>query len=248
MGHTSLKSILTSLLLLGGSFNVIAAPEHRISLGGAIHSYSQIREKLDENVEYEMGPPYFGENPIIGQSIDGFAWRELENFPITVNLHYECSLGSRWGVGICFGYEYQKMSLEISKWTYMGEKTDVPEPYSHYARFTNKYTTTDETGRLDRHIFFIAPEATFYYYKRERVAMYGKVAAGIKFHSLKKTNVEEEIGGETYFEKRPFCFQVSPLCFEFGDKKFRGFMEYGFGHQGLAQFGIRRIFTKKNAE
>lgn len=237
-----MKTIISSILLLGGSLGCIAAPEHSISLGAGILSYSHIREIIDECTDYEIAPPYFGENPIVGQSIDGFAWRNLENFPITVNLHYECTLGKRFGVGVCFGYEHHEMSLDIDKWTYIGTPTDVQQDAYH------NYKTTHETGSLDRHIFFIAPEATFYYFKKEHVAMYGKVAAGVRFSTIKKENVEDEIGGETHFEKHPFCFQVSPLCFEFGNEKIRGFMEYGFGHQGAAQFGVKHTFKKKEKE
>lgn len=77
--------------------------------------------------------------------------------------------------------------------------------------------------------------------------MYGKLAAGVGFSKIKTENADEEVKGIEFGNKHFSC-QVSPLCFEFGNKRIRGFMEYGFGHQGLAQFGVKHTFKKKDAE
>ena len=244
MENKSLKAAFSSILLFGASVGCLASPEHSISFGLSMLSYSYLHEKIDENATVDLCPPYFGENPIVGQSCYRYAWRDLQTPPINYNIHYECTLGNHFGIGLCFGYELQKMNLDIDKYIYQGPNNNYPGEYKYK---WSKYTKEKESGKLSRHIFFIMPEATFYYFKKEHVSMYGKLAAGVRFSKIKTENTDEEVGG-IEFGNQHFSCQVSPLCFEFGNKGIRGFMEYGFGHQGLAQFGVKHTFKKKDAE
>lgn len=238
MKNAILKTVFSSLLLLGTSSICHAKPEHRISIGAGVLSYIYINEICDEHADVELAPPYFGGNKIIGYSTYEYAWRDLQSLPITANLHYECTLGKHFGIGLCVGYEHQKMDLDINVYTYTGEKIT---PYGIY----DNYDITKKSGKLDRRFFYAMPEATLYYFKKEHVSMYGKLAAGISFSKIKRENADEETRG-TRFKNQHFSGQVSPVCLEIGNKNICGFMEYGFGHQGIAQFGVKHTFKKKN--
>lgn len=244
MRNTSLKTIFSLALLSGTFLSSFAKSEHKISFGAGLFSYSYLHEIINENADVELAPPYFGENPIVGQSCYRYAWRDLQTPPINYNIHYECTLGNHFGIGLCFGYELQKMNLDIDKYIYQGTSNFQDE---HKDYVWNKYTIEKESGKLSRNIFCIMPEATFYYFKKEHVSMYGKLAAGVRFSKIKRENADEEVRG-TEFGKQHFSCQVSPLCFEFGNKRIQGFMEYGFGHQGVAQFGVKHTFKKQDAE
>lgn len=242
MKNTILKTVFSSLLLLGTSSICHAKPEHRISLGAGLISYSYLDEIFDENSEIDICLPDFSEDKIAGVTTDEFAWRELQTLPITINLHYECTLGKHFGVGLCIGYDYQRMSLDIDKYTYTGEVAFHDEILGDITH--EDYNYRNESGELTRHKIYIMPEATFYYFKKEHVSMYGKLAAGVSFTKIKRENVNEETRG-TKLNDHTLSFQVSPVGLEIGNKNICGFMEYGFGTQGLAQFGVKHTFQKK---
>ncbi len=241
--NTSLKSIFCSLVL-GASLSSQAAPEHSLSLGLGALSFPYLDELCEEHADVELAPPYFGKNPIVGQSTYEYAWRELQTPPLTFNLHYECTLGKHFGVGLCFGYEHQKMDLDIDVYTFAGKKafSEGDHTFEH-----DSYVTTHETGELNRNLFYIMPEATFYYFKKEKVAMYGKLAAGVRFSKIEKKNADENTHG-TRFRNQHLSYQASPICFEIGKGKTKCFMEYGIGHQGVAQVGVKHTFQKKVSE
>jgi|GEM_PF-6662695 len=89
--------------------------------------------------------------------------------------------------------------------------------------------------------------ARWYYMQKEKIAMYGKLGAGVivaffdddkkssSSSSSDKKNEDEDISTR-------FALQVSPFGIEVGGQTLRGFAEAGFGEQGVIQLGVRCSF------
>ena len=76
----------------------------------------------------------------------------------------------------------------------------------------------------------LMPACKLSWFNKEHVSMYTKLAAGIGF-------LPDSDG-------TPVCFaaQFNPVCLEAGNSRLRGFMELGWGMQGLVMGGIRYGF------
>lgn len=232
------KQILSIIFLFGATFSILAQTEHRLSAGIGLFSHAYIDEFVWENctdIDYWYpGPSDHGTYE--------YPEETLKTFPININFHYECTLGKHWGIGLCLGYDYLGMDQRTEIITSLGE-TKSPEGAT--------YTSWDRTykdGELHRHILMVMPEATIYYFKKKYISMYGKLAAGVRFN-IEKREFDNSSAGETETRKEHnFYCQVSPACVEAGGKSWRGFVEIGYGAQGIYQCGVKHIFKSKEKE
>lgn len=210
--------ICFSIFLFGFPFDGLAKPDHRLSLGLGVFSYAYKYEKSYETISF------YNHHPM---SID-----ELKSKPFTYNAHYECTLGRHFGVGVCLGYDYLRVDRSFVT------------PVGYY--YSGEYNVTG-SGEYKTYIFFVMPETTFYYFKRKIVAMYGKLAAGIRFDIEKgEADMYRPHMKVTESNKsRKFCMQVDPICLEVGGAYWRGFAECGLGAEGMGQLGIKYTFRKK---
>lgn len=78
----------------------------------------------------------------------------------------------------------------------------------------------------------IMPSAKVVWFNRKIVGMYSKVGAGLGLTMDKNADNTTRVNTN-------FAFQLNPVCLELGNDTVRGFLELGFGMQGLAQIGIR---------
>ena len=99
----------------------------------------------------------------------------------------------------------------------------------------DKYTGKDEnrqySGKFNMAFCSVMPHAKAYWFNNPHFGMYSKLAAGI--------------GGTIQNEGDPsvtFAFQVSPVSMDFGGDALRGYLELGFGMQGIVTLGIKKIF------
>lgn len=229
-----MKKIVLGFILAGGVLsNCFAQSEHRISLGAGLFGHAYINEIVQELEKREYcypGPKDHGTYTYLDQS--------LRSLPTSINLHYEHTLGNHFGVGICLGYDRLKMRQEIEVITSVGEQT---------SSFGERYTvweSSHESAYLRRHVLMILPEFTVYWFKKNHVAMYSKVAPGIRF-SVDQRKIYISHKEETEIKDFHFTCQGSPVCVEFGGQYWRGFAEFGYGAQGIAQFGVKHTFRGK---
>ncbi|MBO7145607.1 MAG: hypothetical protein J6W13_12395 [Salinivirgaceae bacterium] len=231
-----MKKIAFSLIIcFTAIISSFAQTDHRFSLGLGQFSHAYVDEMTNElftDVDYYYpGPDDHGTYEYTEES--------LRSFPLTLNFHYEATLGKHFGIGVCFGYDYLRMHQETETIFSTGE---AQRPNG------DTYTTWDRSydfGTLRRHIFFVMPEASVYWFKRNHVAMYSKLGLGMKFVAESR-DFDSDRRDIMEFKNKGFYCQVSPVCVEFGGQKWRGFVELGYGAQGIAQYGVK--YTIKGKE
>ena len=79
----------------------------------------------------------------------------------------------------------------------------------------------------------IMATSKFIWFNHEHFGMYSKLSLGLML-ALDGKNEDKPI-------PMP-AVQTSPVCMEFGGKSLRGFLETGFGNQGLFNFGVKYSF------
>lgn len=229
------RFIVVVSLLLGATINSFAQSEHRLSLGLGWACYGYISERIQEDelkpINYP-GPHDHGTYEYTGE--------DLCCLPISFNIHYEHTLNDHFGVGGCLGLEHLKMKQYTEKITSVGEETSP-----HGITYTS-WDKTYETGFLHRFMINIMPEAAFYWFRKKHTSMYSKVGVGVRLvKEIREFNTKSFKNSE--FQEGQFIFQVSPVCLEVGGERLRAFFEFGYGEQGVVQYGIRYTIKKEDA-
>ena len=97
----------------------------------------------------------------------------------------------------------------------------------------DKYIGKDENRRYDGQFSLamvsVMPHVKACWFNNPHFGMYSKLAAGCAF----------QVG-----DAADMCFagQLSPVCMDFGGDALRGYLELGFGMQGIVTVGIKKIF------
>lgn len=135
-----------------------------------------------------------------------------ETFTGSFNLEYMYRLDKRWAIGVDLGYEQSSYDVNINK--------------SVNAKAKDNY-------------IIAMVGAKYYWTNGSMFRMYAKASIGASFMTEKLTDVKDPtLKADNQTE---FAYQVSPIAFEVG-KNFCGFLELGYGNQGIAQAGIRVRF------
>lgn len=112
--------------------------------------------------------------------------------------------------------------------------------------FAFKDTQDSKTGTTGFSMNFISimPAVKLQWFNKKVVGMYSKVALGASIMAVPKT-IDVEVDGQHQTEsmdRMPSiapAFQINPICLEVGGDKIRGFLEAGWGMQGLVMGGLR---------
>lgn len=135
-------------------------------------------------------------------------------------FHYTQS--GTWAFGVAAVYEKSSMDL------------------------TFKDTQNSKTGTTGFSMNFITvmPSVKLQWFNTNVVGMYSKVALGASVMAVPKT-IDVVVDGQTQKEsldRMPSvlpAFQANPICIEVGGQNVRGFLETGWGMQGLIMGGVR---------
>lgn len=137
-----------------------------------------------------------------------------------------------------FGILFTVGNFTLDNLTYTGS---VGVEYYHYLNnvlavggcVINDYMTADQLnkegeyqGKFDADFLSIMPGLKAQWFNYRHFGMYSKANIGALL--LASGNFDAAV-----------AVQVSPVCCEFGGTKFRGFVEAGFGMQGVACAGIK---------
>ncbi len=99
---------------------------------------------------------------------------------------------------------------------------------------------TDEmTEDLSNNYITIMPTARAYWFRKSMFGMYSRAAAGVTFNSFDYLNAKDGKTVKDSESEVSFAWQVSPVGIEIGSNKVSGFLEGGFGYQGLVIAGVR---------
>lgn len=234
------RKFISLVCCLLAALNCSAELEHRISytFGFVSHAYHQ--ERHDEHT-----PKFYDQYYFPGPNDHGryeYTDEQLQSIPLVFNLQYDCSLREHIGVGLCLGFERERMYQETNIIKPVGEENS---PFGNsYTKWENIHTT----GELKRRILYLMPEATVYWFKKRHVAMYSKAAVGLRLNFEKRTvnrwmSPKEPLPNAN---SANLYFQISPVGIEVGGPYWRGVIEVGWGAQGVYQYGVRHIFKGKN--
>ena len=226
------KFVFVIFILIGAVFRCFATPERRISaaLGIVGHAYLKERTLESENLRYRYPDP---------NDTGRFEYtdEDLVFSPFNLSFHYGRTIGKHLDIGGCFGYDYLRMKQETEIITSIGEQT------SPHGNTYTLWESSHKYGMLNRHVLYIMPEATLYWFKEKHAAMYCKLALGVDFVVEKRVftypSSSAVVSGEPHF-----CFQISPVGVEAGGEYLRVLVELGYGAQGTFQVGIRHILRE----
>lgn len=108
--------------------------------------------------------------------------------------------------------------------SYMGYRHDVQYEHKYIGDFKSNY-------------WGFLPMVQLYWFSHEQVAMYSKFAIGAAFNTRDMNSIDENTLASFDDANVQFEKQISPICFELGDR-FRCFAELGFGNY-LFSAGIK---------
>ncbi len=111
--------------------------------------------------------------------------------------------------------------------------------YTNYSHDVVDKTSNAKVAERSNTYCTVMPAIKYNWINKEHFAFYSKVAAGVIYLEEKDKDLEKK--KETTDEFYTFMVQVSPVGVEFGGK-FRGYVELGFGEQGIALAGLRYKF------
>lgn len=230
---TIMKKYCLILLYIAISICCLAQQERHIALGLGYYSHAYISEEYNSsNRNYYEQENYSYD--VINDTIICIGTRnELISKPFHFNIHYAWMLGKIAGLGLCLGYDHLSMKQYI--------QTDKTTKHK-------SYTDINYYGELNRHIIYLMPEAIIYYLKRDHFSMYGKFGAGLRFNFEKKIKYDEKSrSNKANIEESSLYCQFTPLGLEGGTKNLRGFLDFGYGGQGVVQLGVKYIFKDKSS-
>ncbi len=125
-----------------------------------------------------------------------------------VGLGYRYHI-NRFGLGMDLGYSTAKEELF--------KKSKDVKPF--------------ETSKIRR--YFVMPTASFSYYKKNHIDLYGAAGAGAIYETTKKDIKDAKTENKTIF-----AYQVTPIGLRVGNETIGGFLELGYGQKGLINAGI----------
>ena len=100
-----------------------------------------------------------------------------------------------------------------------------------FENVTIKYT--DNTPNETTGLISIMPAVKANWFNRNHFGMYSKGMLGVSIMTDKSSSDDSPV---------MFSAQLSPICADFGGMAFRGFVELGWGVQGLVTAGLRYSF------
>lgn len=106
--------------------------------------------------------------------------------------------------------------------------------------YNNKNTGKTNFKEKDYYIS-IMPAFKAHWFNYPHVSMYSKIAAGVTFDCRTFKDGVEKTDNENETQVLP-AFQISPICVEAGARHLMGFVELGYGTQGMFVFGLRGKF------
>lgn len=166
-------------------------------------------------------------------------------------------------LGTAFSFGLAKVSTMVSTGSFGFEYMRYVHPhvglgglvtYEDYLLGFDSRTGKDADGNAiyskgpvqNHHVLTVMPAAKFPWFSNSHVSMYTKLAAGVAWiHTPEVSVTGVDSDGNTKTETAEgsdnisVAFQISPVGIDFGGDLVRGYVETGWGYQGLIMMGVR---------
>lgn len=119
----------------------------------------------------------------------------------------------------------------VSKWLTVGGSMSI-NPINTVLK-----TKSDLTLTWSYYVFNVMPKVNFYYINKDMISLYSGIEAGlatIMWTDRQGSTTKTDFGFTTAFHVNAFGIRVG--------KQIGGFMEWGFGFRGVANFGLSARF------
>lgn len=83
----------------------------------------------------------------------------------------------------------------------------------------------------------VMPTARAYWFRNKTIGMYSRLAAGVAFNFYDK--LKDDASSTESKSDLLFAFHAAPVSLEVGSNKVSGFLELGYGYQGIVNAGIK---------
>lgn len=228
MKKIQIISLMALMLLMSNS--VMAQLDSKSEISFSVGTYTPNEKGIGESIGE-------GLSSVLGKAISAIITLGLadltdntqkeESYSPTFNLQYLYRVAPKVKIGAALTYQHTSVKL-------MAEKQSGG--YMDIAKATNDY-------------FTVMPVAKFMWIEKDHIGLYSKAAAGICIASNSDPKFcdgvqvdpdrEDRVLNDLKTDKGTrFAYQVSAIGFEAGSKNIRGFIELGYGFQGLAQAGL----------
>lgn len=105
------------------------------------------------------------------------------------------------------------------------------------ASYEYMYKNAKDGKKYTENFVAVMPTARAYWFRHKAFGMYSRVAAGVALNLAKGYSATT---GEKENETQVlFGFQLAPVSMEVGSNKVSGFLELGWGYQGLVNVGVK---------
>ena len=224
MKKIQILSLMTLMLLMGNT--AMAQEETKseisVSIGDPTPNVKGIGEGIAEAIGDGIGK-LIGAIITMGQVDLNDKSKKEENNSIAYSLQYLYRVAPNVKVGGIFSYQNTSAKLLLG---------DTNGNYQAVAKASNNY-------------FTVMPTVKGMWSENKNTGFYSKVAAGICIannsakmcEGFKETTPGEVTDCIKSDKGTRFAYQISVIGFEAGYRNIRGFIELGYGFQGLAQIG-----------
>lgn len=102
--------------------------------------------------------------------------------------------------------------------------------------YENLYKKDSNNEKYNENFLAIMPTARAYWFRSKMFGMYSRVAAGIALNIYDDYDAND---GKVTKSGTEFAFHFAPVSMEIGSNKICGFLELGYGYQGIFNAGIK---------
>lgn len=134
-------------------------------------------------------------------------------------------------------YEMQTGSVSAQYMHNFNKRVGVGLAATYEGLKSQKPIITDEY--LSSSYVSIMPTARLFWFRKSMFGMYSRVAAGVTINNFDYLNEQDGKSSKESKTEVGFAFQASPIGIELGTNKVCGFLEGGFGFQGMVIAGVR---------
>lgn len=99
------------------------------------------------------------------------------------------------------------------------------------------YKNAKDGKKYTENFITVMPTARAYWFRHKSFGMYSRLAAGVALNCSK--GYVKDLGKEKTETDVLFGFHLAPVSMEFGSNKASGFLELGWGYQGIVNAGVK---------